>query len=151
MKKLILAAAFVTGLSALSMAAVQPPLDLRGNALYTADWVGTVPCVIFSTNAVECTTGRGAVYGVVIGSPTALASEFLVLRDSNTANTTSSSFTVVTAQSNGVAQSTVGATVIQTFPRPIQFLNGLSANMPLPGPGVGEVWTILYRPLKATE
>jgi hypothetical protein len=114
-----------------------------------------LPCAITAatgTAAVLCGTAqRGEVFGVIISStPNLTQGIYVVLRDSNTANTTSSSFTEVGVQPNGTTQVLPGSTIVQTFPRPIQYTNGLSANMTAT-PQNNEVWTILYRPLAATE
>lgn len=144
MKKFILSAVCLA-MASISYAAVQPPLDLRGNSIYTADFVGVIPCVTTASTGVECTTGRGAVYGVIVSSD--VQTNFLIMRDSGTANVTSSTMAFVYNQLGGNVS---GSVPYYTFPRPIQFLNGLSINLNS-GCTAGGQWTILYRPLKATE
>lgn len=144
--------ALLTGLVLKGMCAVSPPRDAYGTSLPTIDFVGAIPCSIANstgTNQVLCASGRSVVYGVVASS--VASTDFLVLRDSNTANLTSSTGTIVYA--NGTDASATGvATQTFRFPVPIKFTNGISANVSVaPTSGTGPVWTILYRPLLATE
>lgn len=152
MKKFLYALMLVLGVASVSTAAVKPPKDDRGITLPVVEFVGVKTCVINTstgTNAVLCATGKGLAYGVLISSPISVA-DWVVLRDSATANTTSSSFTVVGTQPEGPAQVYAGASLMRKFPFPLQFTNGLSVNSVL-SPQNGELWTILYRPLSATE
>lgn len=127
-------------------ASVNAPKDNNGQTLPTIDWVGAQPCTIYSSNATLCFSGRGAIYGVVVASDTIV--NYAVFRDSNTANTSSSSFTAVTGNYSGVA---LGGTMqLIKFPVPVQVSNGLSVNLNAAPLGGGS-WMILYRKLAATE
>lgn len=148
---------FLGGLAAFFLtsrvqAAVQTPLDSQGHTLPTVDFVGAIPCGIDSstgTTAVLCASGRAVVYGAIASSIT--ATDFIVLRDSGTANVTSSTATVIFAAGTGSNSSGANTTQTIKFPVPLQFLNGISVNdNSAPSSGAAR-WTLLYRPLKATE
>ena len=141
-------------LSSTVKAAVNAPKDQAGKPLYSIDWVGAIPCGIDSstgTNAVLCgSAGRGVVYGVIVSS--VATSDYLVFRDTNTANTTSSVVTSVFATGTNAVASGASTTQLIQFPVPIRFTNGISVNATVaPASGTRSRWTILYRPLAATE
>ena len=151
-KKLLLTLVFL-GLSVAHLqASVSPPRGSDGKTLPTVDWVGAIPCSVDSstgTNAVLCASGRAVVYGVIISS--VANTHYMVLRDSATANTTSSTATIVFANGSN-ANSTGEASQMFRFTVPIRFTNGISVNLSnTPTTGNGPRWTILYRPLTATE
>lgn len=131
-----------------SHAAVNPPRDTNGNSLSSIDWVGATPCTLLNSTAQLCFSGRGAIYGVVVSSDS--GANYVIMRDSDTANSTSSSFTVVNATGSGANASGVGTTQMMKFPVPVQVSNGLSVNLGN-NPPVGGQWMILYRKLEATE
>lgn len=150
MRKLFLFLFTTLALSAVH-ATVNAPTDRQGRALSTIDFVGAIPCRIDSstaTNAVLCgSAGRNIVYGVIVTS--VAATNFLVFRDSATANT-SSGISVSLLAETGSEDEGAATTLIHEFPVPIRFLNGISVNNT--GTLVGEgSWTILYRPMSATE
>lgn len=152
MKKLLLLVSLLFGMSLKTWAAVGAPRDSIGFPLDTIDWVGAIPCNIGTstgTNSVLCGSGRIVVYGVIASSvPT---TDFLVMRDTATANQTSSTATIVFANGTG-ASATGVATQTFKFPVPMKFSNGLSINaIPAPTSPNGPGWTVLYRPLAATE
>lgn len=132
--------------------AVNPPRDSQGVSLPTIDFVGAKSCVIGNstgTAVVLCATGRVVVYGVIVSSvPT---TDFVVFRDTSTANFTSSTATVVYASGSN-SNATGVATQFFLFPVPMKFSSGLSINASVaPTAGNGSSWTILYRPMNATE
>lgn len=138
--------------------AVPAPVDARGNALTSIDWVGALPCSIdgsTGTTAILCgSVGRGVVYGVIATSIT--LSDFLVFRDTNTANLTSSTAAIVYNSPQGQNISTANPwnpyTNLIKLPVPIQFRNGIGVNDAAAPTSNGiSRWTILYRPLTATE
>jgi hypothetical protein len=135
----------------LSEAAVNAPRDTRGESLHTIDFVGAIPCnvdISTGTNAVRCGSAeRGVVFGVIASS--LAAGNYVVLRDSNTANTSSTVSTTIFADDPG-ADEGGDITMIHKFPVPIRFLNGISVNASAAPTGAGR-WTILYRPLNAAE
>ena len=129
-------------------ASVNPPRDTNGQTLPTIDWVGATACTLYATGGTLCFSGRGAIYGVVVSSDA--VGNYAVFRDSNTGNTSSSSFTVVHAHGTGSNVVGVGTTQLFRFPVPVQVTNGLSVNLGS-NPPVGGQWMILYRKLAATE
>lgn len=154
MKKLLLALFLSASFAYEASAAVQAPRDQRGVVLDTIDWVGAIPCNIDAstgTVAVLCgSTGRNVVYGVIASS--VVATSYLVFRDSATANT--STFIKATVFGSGSDSVTSGAATTQffRFPVPLLFDNGISVNASFtPSASGRSMWTILYRPLTATE
>ena len=154
MRKIISAFLFVSALMALSTAhaAVGAPRDTKGNSLNTIDFVGAIPCTIdssTSTRAVLCGSAeRAIVYGIIFSS--SASTNFVVLRDTNTANSSSAAAAFIYNDDNGADESGE-ATLMQRFPVPMRFTNGISANVNAAMSGTGSAVTILYRPLKATE
>lgn len=151
MKKAFLFLLSVIAVS-LSYGAVEAPRDTKGDTLNTIDWVGALPCRIDSstgTNAVLCGSAntRNVVYGVIVTSVT--ATNFIVLRDTNTANTSSTKALSLLAD-NEHEDEGVATSMMVKFPVPMLFTNGISINASVAPAGEGS-WTILYRPLKATE
>lgn len=123
--------------------AVTVPVDQKGNAA-DIEYAGASTCNIRNTaSAVLCASGQGVVYGVIITSMPVMNT--LVLRDSDTANTTSSSFTAVQPNGDGATATGIGTMVIRKFPVPLKFSNGLSADGSGNAVPVGGEWTILYR------
>lgn len=153
MKKLFYVLGLALTLSGLAHAAVQAPRDQRGQVLDTINWVGAIPCGIDSstgTNVVLCgSAGRGAVYGVIVSS--VATTDYIVFRDSATANTTSNVVTSVFASGSGSINSGASTTQLIKFPVPIKFTNGISVNANSAPGTTRSRWTILYRPLTATE
>ena len=140
MKKVFL---FLLALIAVStVEAVNPPKDQRGNTLPTIDWVGASPCVIDASHgagAVGCSTGTAIVYGVIASS--VAGTNFLVFRDSATANVASSTAAIVYPVGSSFGSNT---TQLIRFPVPLKFNNGISANLNTTVQ-TGGIWTILYR------
>lgn len=142
MKKLFLASLLTMGLSIPVMAAPASdlvPTDSKGNATNPL-FAGASTCVIDAstgTSALLCDTGAGVILDIIASSVT--ATDPIVLRDSATANTTS------TVLFTAVQSSLAGAHV---FPR---YKNGLSANVKVaPGAvssGSHPAWVIIYRAL----
>lgn len=136
MNKLLKASLLTVGLSISAFAADKVPVDTTGGPTLPA-YAGSHVCridVTTGTNAVLCTSGPGVilqVYGTNIAS-----TDVVVFRDSATANTTSSSLTVVAQNiSSGIF----------VYPR---FVNGLSANYIGSGlTGTTGTWTIIYKKL----
>lgn len=181
MKKVILFS-FLTlvGLIAANSWAVNAPTDSRGDSLGTIDFVGANLCNIDAstgTATVVCNSsitnvgislGRAIVYGVIISSiPQA---DFLVLKDTTGVGSTglyrgtqselASNASTVAIVSNffAVIGATVGTqppfplTQFVKFPVPLQFKNGITANVnTAPAAGGVSRWTILYRNLDATK
>lgn len=75
----------------------------------------------FSATAQRACLGPAAVYSVLLGSGTNLT-DFGVIRDSGTANTTSSPFVVIASTQSGQTYA--------VFDPPIQLKNGISFNVP---------------------
>lgn len=140
MKKLFRASLLTVGLSISVMAADLVPTDHKGNVTLP-EYAGVNSCQITSstgTNAVLCDTGAGILLGIY-GSSVA-ATDQLVVRDSATANTSSTRLLIVDL--------TALSKPAQLFPR---YKNGLSVNAsisPTP-PGVANTpaWTVIYRAL----
>lgn len=133
------------------LSAVNAPRSTSGESLPTIDFVGAVPCTIGSaigTTATLCGSGRSVVYGVIISS--VASTDFMVFRDSATANVTSATSTIIFANGSN-ANATGWATQTFKFPVPMYFGNGISVNASVAPSGTASQWTILYRPLSATE
>lgn len=152
MKKWILITGFMTlGLISNLKAAVPAPLDAQGHTLPVIDWVGANFANIDSstgTNAIVLASGRNVVYGVIASSMQ--AANFLVFRDSATANVTSSTATTVFPAGTSATTTGQATTLTIKFPVPLKFNNGICVVSSL-SPQTGATWTILYRPLAATE
>ncbi len=128
------------------------PKDNRGETA-PVDYAGATPYVYgadASTGPVLIGTARrGVVYGVIASS--VAVGTYLVFRDSNTANATSSTHTIVyasTDSSNGSGNIYSGAsnTRLYKFPVPIRFLNGIVVGASqAPSAGGTSSWTVLYR------
>lgn len=151
-KKLILL--FLSALAVSGVhAAVQAPRSTQGQTLSSIDWVGAIPCGIDSstgTNAVLCASGRAMVYGVIISS--VATTDYIVFRDSNTANTSSTAAGITWGSGTGSIASGASTTQLIRFPVPMKFSNGISVNASSsPGSTTRARWTILYRPMSATE
>lgn len=151
MRKTLLTLALVAGIVSTAMA-VRAPLDGRGQALHTIDFVGADTCLVgvaANTNGVICSSSPVIVYGVIASSVP--ATNFITFRSTNVSSGFAgvSTVTVVFAQgsqSNVVSGTTSGGTVqIFKFPVPIKFGSGLhvASNALLVGPASG--WTIIYR------
>ena len=76
--------------------------------------------IMFSATAQELCGGPGVVYG--IWSSTAAVTDYVVLRDSGTANTSSTAAIRVSPSATLATQT--------TFDPPVQFVNGISINAP---------------------
>lgn len=132
-------------------ARVRAPVDFRGTAVTTVDWVGAIPCGVDSstgTNAVLCASGRSIIYGVIISS--VAATDFLVIRDSATANTTSTALHAVWGAGTGSVASGASTTQLITFPKPLKVTNGISINASVAPGSTRSRWTLLYRPMDDT-
>lgn len=154
MKKIFWLFVLALALPSFVHAAVNAPRDAKGKVLSTVDWVGAIPCGIDSstgTNVVLCGgTGRNAVYGVIISSIP--STDYLVFRDSATANTSSSIAATVIANGSDANATGASTTLFFKFPVPLKFTNGISVNASAaPASSTRGRWTILYRPLAATE
>jgi hypothetical protein len=148
MKKLLIAVIATLSLSAVAFAATRAPRDISGNQLSSLDYLGADGCRFTSassTNATLCENEAGMVYGVVVSS--CAVSNYVVLRDSATANTSSTPMLTVWCEDSGADED---GTMIHKLPVPLKFGNGLSANMSSALTGVGEV-VVITRPRTATE
>lgn len=133
--------AFLTvGLSISAFGADLVPSDTKGGVTEPS-YAGASSCEITagtSTRAVLCDTGKGLILDVFVSSMA--STDPLVLRDSATANTSSTRLLTVDSTS-------VGA-IHHVYPR---YYNGLSANALVAptaaGVGSNPSWTIIYRPL----
>jgi hypothetical protein len=151
MKKFLLAVFAVLGLTTVSMAGVSAPKDQSGETLPTMDFVGADTCRLTSADTTSgklCFSGKGQVYGVSVSSDA--ATNFMVLRDSATANTSSTPSLILWNTSGGAN------TQLQVLPAPAKFSNGLSANVAATIPAAGSLgaqseWVIYYRKQSATE
>lgn len=144
MRKFLLAALLAVGSTSVALAGITTLKDNSGQTIPTVDAVGAVPCVIFNSSAKLCSSGAAIVYGVIVSSDA--ASNFAIFRDSNTANMTTSSFTVVHAAGTGSNSSGNATTQLYKFPVPVAVTGGLSVNLGQ-NPSTGGMWTILYRKL----
>ena len=110
------------------------PIEQKGG-ITPMSYAGASTCVISNstgTNAVLCDTGAGIVLDIHTSSITSTSQ--LVMRDSATANTTSTVLDAVDASARPVL----------VYPR---YKNGLSVNVtPAADAGTGR-WTIIYKPL----
>jgi hypothetical protein len=136
MNKLVKASLLVVGLSISAFASDRIPVNTKGDETNPA-YAGSGSCEVSSstsTRALLCASGSGIILGVY-GSSVA-ATDQLVLRDSATANTSSTKLLTVdlTALAKG-----------QLFPR---FKNGLSVNALVAPTADGATshpaWTIIY-------
>lgn len=132
MKKLLATSFLSLGLSISAFAANSTPITTKGEQTNPA-YAGVSSCMITAstgTSAVLCATGSGVVLQVIGSSVT--TTDYITLRDSATANTSS-------AESMRVSAS--GLAGVYYYPR---FKNGLSANVSVaPVAGTG-AWTIIY-------
>jgi hypothetical protein len=150
-KSLLFFLAFAVAATAIE-AAVRAPQDVRGDSLETIDWVGAETWSLgnsTSTSAVLIGSGRIVVYGVTASS--IAATNYLVFRDTATANITSSTKTIVYANGTDANASGASTTLTIKFPVPMKFTNGVSVNASAAPTADTGSWTILYRPLAATE
>lgn len=141
MKKLAMYTLLVLGLSvSASFAADNVPTNTLGGQTEPV-YAGASSCMITNstgTTNLLCTSGAGIILGIY-GSSVAVTDQ-LVIRDSNTANSTSSPLIAVDL--------TALSKPAQMFPR---FVNGLAVKLsvaPTAGNGVSEAipaWTIVYR------
>lgn len=105
-------------------------LDSTGTSVFGS----TTPCLL---------------YGVIVTSD--VAGNYITLRDSNTLNSTSdikmvlNPFTIITTSNTALTGGQVLFMTQQTFPAPIIFRNGLSANLNLT-PTAGGRWHLMIRP-----
>lgn len=136
MKMLFKASLLAMGLSISAFAADRVPVDTKGDATNPA-YAGSGSCLITAstgTNAVLCASGAGIVLGVY-GSSVATTDQ-LVMRDSATANTSSTPLLIVDL--------TALSKPAQMFPR---FKNGLSVNAAVAPTAAGTAtpaWTVIY-------
>ena len=147
MKKLLLAVVAVL-MSGPAFASVSAPKDSQGDTLPTIDFVGADTCRLSSastTAASLCVSGAGMVYGVVASS--CAITNYVVMRDSATANTSSTPLATNVCEDSGADED---GTLLFKYPAPLKFSNGLSANMNATLTGAGEV-IILYRKRTAAE
>lgn len=135
MNKLIKASFLAMGLS-VSAFADTIPVNSKGSEMNPA-YAGVKTCEITNstgTNAVLCATGSGIILDVFASS--VAATDTIVMRDSATANTTSTVLFSATQSSVDKA--------LRIYPR---FKNGLSVNAlvaPTPGSVSRPNWTIVY-------
>lgn len=159
MRKLVLFLA-LSLLAIRSQAAMVTPKDDRGFTLPTLDFVGANPCNLSAstgTTLLTCGTAntRNVVYGVIASS---LAfTDYLSFFDSTTTTLGTGIMSTATVVYNWNGSSTTAATTAASnfykFPVPIIFNSGVvirASASPSTGNGVSR-WTILYRPLRATE
>ena len=133
MKKLLATSFLTVGLSLSAFAADSGPRSTLGDTTLP-QYAGTSSCMITSstgTAAVLCYSGPGVILQVIASSVT--TTDYLTLRDSATANTSSTELSRI--QNSGLPG-------IYVYPR---FKNGLSVNASaIPGPGASGAWTIIY-------
>lgn len=142
MKRYLLLAAMLVGSVSISHA-VTKPVDQSGKPVESVDLVGvdsTRITISTGTNAVLAENEAGLLYGVVTSS--CAVTNYVVLRDSATANTSSTPLWTAWCEDTGADED---GTIIHKLPAPIKFSNGLSANMNAALTGAGEV-LILTRP-----
>jgi hypothetical protein len=146
---MFVAALFVSGSA---FAGVKAPKDANGSTLPTIDFVGAETCRLTSadsTNGKSCSATPAVVYGVLVSSDS--ATNYMVFRDSATANT-SSTVKFVLWNDDQNADEDVTKTLIHRFPVPVKFSNGISANVNAAiSAGTQSDWIVIYRPLTATE
>lgn len=136
MRKILLSLGIVFGLVTASYAAVPVPKDSGNSQVVEPAWAGASTCMIDNSTGTAdllCATGKGVVLGVF--SSSVAATDFLVLRDSATANHTSTKLFAITAP---------GATGGPFVAGP-KFTNGLVATLSVAPPAATGNWTILYR------
>lgn len=131
---------------------VRSPRDSRGNES-SIEYAGATAYFYDSAKStgpvVVSSTARGVVYGVIASS--VAIGTYLVFRDSNTANATSSTATIVynstdASNAGGSIYGGASATRYFEFPVPIRFMNGIVVGASLaPSGGGTSAWTILYR------
>jgi hypothetical protein len=133
MKQLLKASFLTLGLSISVFAADSVPVDTKGGPT-NPSYAGRSTCMITSattTLPVLCATGAGIVLEVIGSS--VVATSYLTLRDSATANTSSTELLRVSDED---------LAGVKFFPR---FKNGLSVNASsTAGPGATGAWTIIY-------
>jgi hypothetical protein len=133
MKKLLRASILTVGLSISAFAAERIPVDTKGGVTIP-EYAGISTCMITSattTLPVLCVTGSGIVLDIVGSS--VVATSYLTLRDSATANTSSTELLRVSDED---------LAGMRIFPR---FKNGLSVNASsTAGPGATGAWTVIY-------
>lgn len=132
MKSVYKAALLVVGLSISALATDTIPVDTHGGFTFP-NYAGAKTCTInvaTGTTAAECFTGAGVILQI-INADFVSSTESIVLRDSNTANVTSSTLSVH-------SQASLAGTYI--YPRVV---NGLSVNA-LSNPTGNDTWTIIY-------
>lgn len=133
-----------------SFAAVKAPKDTSGAVLPTIDFVGADTCRVDNstgTNAIVCASGSGLVIGVSFTA--AYSSSTLVLRDSATANTSSTPLWTALAETDREDEGTA-VTLMHKLPAPIKFANGLTVNSSA-ALGTGAEVIVIYRKHAATE
>jgi hypothetical protein len=139
MKKFLLLA-LVLSVGSVANASIRTAKDDLGHTIQNVNLVGADTCLVVTTTPVLCTSGAGFVYGVIASS--VATTDYLVIRDSATANTSS---TMLVPSVWGVVAGTV-----QTFPAPAKFTNGLSININNASTGVGG-WTVIYKKKVSTD
>jgi len=140
MRRIILSLGLVLGMVSASYSAIPVPTDKQNAQVIDPRWAGASVCdmsISSGTQDVLCATGKGVIFGVIVSSSAGASSLFVTLRDTATANHSSSVLSVHTA-ANSVAST------LLTFPVSIKFVNGLNATMSA-APGSNEHWEILYR------
>lgn len=157
MKKLLLSVFLVSGLSIGAMAADEsfrvpssnnghPDVAARYGAVDKV-YLATSAAATLMTNADGVTVTAGLIYWIVRPT-TGAAGTYLELRDTNTANTsTSKMLPWIPAVSTGQVVLPFHSPVL-TFDPPIPFYNGLSVNVypTAADPAIGTEWAIGYRP-----
>ena len=123
MKKLLIAAVMSFGVSLAWAGDVRNTPVGPNQALASADYGGVyISTLSFSSAAKLAFRGPGVFQGVVMS--TGATTDFVVLRDSNTANTSSQEFLRV----YNIATTTTPGNVVYSPPFPIRVKNGLSFN-----------------------
>lgn len=155
--KTFIVLALIAGTTAVGNAGnVRSPRDSRGSES-SIDYAGATPYLFDSASSTgpvlissQSLPGfRGVVYGVIVSS--IAIGNYLVFRDSDTANGISSTATIVyhstDAQVPGSSIYTgVNITRYYEFPVPIRFKKGIVVNSgAATSGGGGSSWTILYR------
>lgn len=133
MKKYITALLMV-GLSASAFAAQTVPITTTDKQLITPQFAGVSTCVYQASTGTLCAVGSGIILDIIASS--VATTDNVVIRDSNTENTTSTVlFSISSAQLNAP----------HIFPR---FKNGLAVTVEPASGGIAAnaypAWTIVY-------
>lgn len=139
MKRLFILALSL-GLATASYAAIPVPTDKQNLQVDNPLWAGAATFDIGNASGTTdelIATGKGILFGVLVTSNTGATTDYVVFRDTATANHTSTILVTAAAPSTALTQQPI-------FAMSVKFVNGLCATM-ASTPGVQEHWTVLYR------